>query len=354
MFGLAILAVLTFFFVVVPEAMFIIFAGILIALILLGIVRYIKTKIPAKKNMLLVGTVALFKTAFIGATWLVSTRVALELSAFSEQLPKAVNEFRDYLQEFKWFGKLKLEASQGNWMENFIAPKVLPQTARMATVILNGFTAFGIALFLGIYIAVDSKRYAKILLKIVPNKQRAHYATFFQALVDNLQNWLLGKLFSMIGVFVMTYIGLLILGIKAALPLAFIAGFLSFIPNVGPILSVVPALFITFAQGWKMMLYVALLYMFVQALEGFLLTPMIQKRKVRVLPAALISFQFIMAILYGFPGLFLATPVLVALMTTVDKFWIQRQVFTSTPPAPNNTKSFLIRPGNRPFSEQHH
>ena len=70
MFVLAILAVLTFFFVVVPEAMFIIFAGILIALILLGIVRYIKTKIPAKKNMLLVGTVALFITAFIGATWL--------------------------------------------------------------------------------------------------------------------------------------------------------------------------------------------------------------------------------------------------------------------------------------------
>tara|TARA_Y100000780_G_scaffold152506_1_gene137371 strand:+ start:52933 stop:53997 length:1065 start_codon:yes stop_codon:yes gene_type:complete len=324
MFGIVVLGILAFFFVAVPEAMFIIFAGILVALILLGIVRLVKSKIPAKKNMLLISTIIFTIIATIGVGWLVSSRIAIELGTFSEQLPKAIDEFMAYLQGFKWFNKLQFEASQGNWMENFIAPKVLPQTAKMATVILNGLTAFGIALFLGIYFAVDSKRYGKLLLKLVPEENESQYQSLFKGLEANLQNWLLGKLFSMIGVFILTYIGLLVFGIKAALPLAFIAGFLSFIPNVGPILSVVPALFIAFAQGWETMIYVAGLYMLVQALEGFFLTPLIQKRKVRVLPAALISFQFIMAILYGFPGLFLATPLLVALMTTVDIFWINR------------------------------
>ncbi|MCO4754960.1 MAG: AI-2E family transporter [Bacteriovoracaceae bacterium] len=326
MFGLVVLGLMAFFFIVVPEAMFIIFAGILVALILLGLVQMIKKKVSGNKNLLLISTISIIILSAIGVTWLISSRIAVEMTAFSQQLPEAMDEFMAYLKGFEWFGKLKLEASEGNWLETFIAPKVLPKTAKMATVILNGITAFGIALFLGVYFAVDSKRYGMILLKLVPHNQHEKYKELFRSLEDNLQNWLLGKLLSMLAVFALTYVGLLLLGIKAAFPLAFISGFLSFIPNVGPILSVVPAVFIAFAQGWRMILYVAVLYTVVQALEGMFITPLIQKHKVKILPAALISFQFIMAILYGFPGLFLATPVLVALMTVVQKFWIEEQI----------------------------
>ncbi len=127
----------------------------------------------------------------------------------------------------------------------------------------------------------------------------------------------------MAGVGLLTYIGLLSLGVKAPFPLAFIAGFLSFIPNVGPIISAVPALVLAFSQGWHMVIYVAILYVLVQLLEGMLMTPLIQRRGVRVLPAGLIAFQFFMAVIYGFGGLFLATPLLVALMTVVQEFWVE-------------------------------
>lgn len=325
MFGYVALAIVAFFFIFIPEATFIIFGGVLISLVLLGIVCNIKKRVPGSKTLHLVFTTLGLVLGALGIVWLLSSRIAMEMEVFAEQLPVAIEDVINTLEQNLWFNRLMTEAEEGNWVQNFIAPKVLPQTAKLATIVLNGTTAFGIALVLGIYFALDSKRYGKVSNSIVPRDQEEKYRKLFQGLHDNLQNWLLGKLLSMVAVLVLTYIGLLLLGIKAAFPLAFIAGFLSFIPNVGPILSAVPAMIIAFAQGWEMSLYVGVVYVIVQALEGTLITPLIQKRKVRVLPAALISFQFIMAILYGFAGLFMATPVLVAIMTLVEKFWVDNE-----------------------------
>lgn len=323
MFGLVVLGLLAFLFIFSPEAAFIIFGGVLIALILLGIAAKIKRRAPASKKLILGLTVVLVFSGTFLTGWLISSRIASEMQVFARQLPQAGQEVLDALNKNLWFHQLMEEARQGNWLEDFIAPKIVPKTARLATITLNGVTAFGIAVFLGVYFAVDSRRYGRLLVNLAPKSQESRYTELFAALKDNLQNWLLGKLLSMIAVGVLTYIGLALLDVKAAFPLAFIAGFLGFIPNIGPILSAVPAMIIGFSQGWKMSVYVAVLYMAVQAAEGLLITPLIQKKKVKLLPAGLISFQFVMAALFGFGGLFMATPLLVAVMTTIQKFWVE-------------------------------
>lgn len=325
MFGYIALGIIAFFFILIPQATFIIFGGVLIALILLSMVSGIKKRAPGSKTTLMVLTIIAVIILFVGISWLVSSRIAQEMEVFARQFPVALDEVMTSLEKNTWYNRLLEEADQGNWVENFIAPKVLPKTAQLATVVINGLTAFGISLLLGIYFAIDSKRYESLLRRLVPVKDEDKYARLFFSLHDNLENWLLGKLLSMLAVGALSYIGLLLLGIQAAFPLAFIAGFLGFIPNVGPIMAAVPAMTIAFAQGWKMVIYVAILYVAVQAAEGWFITPIITKKKVKILPGTLITFQFIMAILYGFGGLFMATPILVALSTTIDKFWVEPQ-----------------------------
>lgn len=322
MFGYVVLAITAFLFIFVPQATFIIFGGLLICLALLGVSAQLKKRIPGSKKLMLFVTMISWVLLILGASWFAGSRIAGEMEFFSEQFPKAMDEVVTTLKETSWYNKLLQEADEGNWIENFIAPKVLPKTAKMATVTLNGLTAFGIALLLGVYFAVDSARYSKLLVKLVPRKQEQKFKSYFTSMHDNLQGWLLGKILSMIAVGILSYIGLVALGIKAAFPLAFIAGFLGFIPNVGPILSAIPAIIIAFAKGWEIAVYVAILYMAIQAMEGMLITPLIQRKTVRLLPAGLITFQFIMAVLFGFAGLFLATPILVAVSTTIDEFWI--------------------------------
>jgi predicted PurR-regulated permease PerM len=129
---------------------------------------------------------------------------------------------------------------------------------------------------------------------------------------------------------VLTFIGLQVLGVQLALTLAILAGLLNFIPNFGPILAAVPALIIAIAPhdqqvdlNYQTALYVAVLYMAVQAAEGSVITPLIQQRAVALPPALIVVFQVLLAVQVGPLGLILATPVLAAILVAVKMLYIE-------------------------------
>jgi predicted PurR-regulated permease PerM len=107
------------------------------------------------------------------------------------------------------------------------------------------------------------------------------------------------------------------------LALALIAALMSFIPFIGPILSVFPALLIGLLDGPATALWVAVIYSVVQILEGNLVTPIIERRTLHVPPAALLLGQMVMALLFGFFGVLLATPLLVIGITLVQMLYIE-------------------------------
>lgn len=91
--------------------------------------------------------------------------------------------------------------------------------------------------------------------------------------------------------------------------LGLLAGLLSFIPNIGPILALVPAVLIALISGPDDVLYVVLLYSGVQAFESYLLTPLLQKRMVDLPPALTIAMQFLFGVLAGGLGQMTATTI---------------------------------------------
>ena len=86
-------------------------------------------------------------------------------------------------------------------------------------------------------------------------------------------------------VFVLTSIGLLIIGVPLWLVLAIIAGLLNFIPNFGPLIAMIPAVLVGLLQGPQTALLIAGLYMLVQFLESNLITPTVQQKLVSIPPA---------------------------------------------------------------------
>lgn len=135
--------------------------------------------------------------------------------------------------------------------------------------------------------------------------------------------WLAGRAASMTVVGVLTWLTLWALGIPAPLILGFFAGLLSFIPNLGPILSIVPALLVALTVGPWYVLYVVLVYLGVQAVESNLITPLIQQEAVTVPPALLIVFQVSMGVLAGIWGMIVATPLLVVIMLLVQGLYVR-------------------------------
>ena len=142
---------------------------------------------------------------------------------------------------------------------------------------------------------------------------------------ENLQKWLKGQLFAMFVVFVLTSIGLLILGVPMWLALAIIAGLLNFIPNFGPIIAMIPAVLVALMQGPGTAAIVAGIYILVQVTESNFITPMIQQKLVNIPPALIIIAQLLMAPLTGGWGLVLATPLMVILIVLVKELYVNNQ-----------------------------
>jgi predicted PurR-regulated permease PerM len=97
-----------------------------------------------------------------------------------------------------------------------------------------------------------------------------------------------------------------------------LAGILTFIPNIGPALSVIPPIAIALLDTpWKA-LAVLILYILIQQVESNLLTPYVMAQQVSLLPAITLLAQVFFATFFGFLGLFLALP-----LTVVAQVWLK-------------------------------
>lgn len=177
-------------------------------------------------------------------------------------------------------------------------------------------------LFVGLYVAFEPWTYRRGLVQLVFPKHREAASNHLAAIGDKMSWWLLGRLVSMLVIGVITGIGLWIIGIPLALSLGLLAGALAFIPYLGPILSAIPALLVGFTVGYAELMYVAILFVMVQFIESYLVTPYIQKKAVQIPPALLIIVQFWLSLIGGLLGLLLAGPITVLMMVIVNRVYI--------------------------------
>ena len=159
----------------------------------------------------------------------------------------------------------------------------------------------------------------------MPVHGRSRADDVFNKVGDHLKKWLKGKLFAMLVVFVLTAIGLVIIGVPMWLVLALIAGILNFIPNFGPLIAMVPAVLVALLQSPATALWVAILYVLVQVAESNFITPMVQQKLISIPPALIIIAQLFIAPLTGGWGLVLATPLLVIIIVLVQELYVKKQ-----------------------------
>lgn len=123
--------------------------------------------------------------------------------------------------------------------------------------------------------------------------------------------WLQGQLILSLVIGILSYIGLAILNIPFALPLALIAGMMEVIPVIGPIISALPAIFLAFTVAPFLGVAVAIMYLVIQQLENHLIVPQVMRRAVGLNPLIVILAIAIGGRLLGISGALLAVPMAV-------------------------------------------
>jgi predicted PurR-regulated permease PerM len=155
-------------------------------------------------------------------------------------------------------------------------------------------------------------------VRLFPSFYRRRVEGILNKCEVSLEGWITGAFIAICVVGVMSLVGLSILGVKAALALAILAGFFNLIPNLGPTMSVIPAMAIAFLdEPWKA-IAVLILYFIIQQVESNFITPVVMAHQVSLLPAITLIAQLFFVTFFGFLGLFLALP-----LTVVAKIWLQ-------------------------------
>jgi predicted PurR-regulated permease PerM len=116
--------------------------------------------------------------------------------------------------------------------------------------------------------------------------------------------------------------GLLILDVPLAPTLALLAGLFNFVPYVGALAGAVPAILVALTESPTLALWVALLFLCVQMLEGNVIAPLIQRRTITLAPALTILSQTILGAVFGILGLVVATPLTAAMVTAVRMLYV--------------------------------
>lgn len=142
---------------------------------------------------------------------------------------------------------------------------------------------------------------------------------------EKLGSWLQGQLVLSLVIGILSYIGLTILNIPYALPLALIAGILEVIPVIGPIISAIPAIFLAFTISPLLSVMVAALYLIIQQLENSLIVPLVMKRAVGLNPLIVILAIAIGSRLLGIAGALLAVPIAVVFQIIVLEIIEERE-----------------------------
>jgi predicted PurR-regulated permease PerM len=173
-------------------------------------------------------------------------------------------------------------------------------------------------LVLTLLFLVQPFAYRDLFIRLFPNFYRRRVDDILQKCEVALGGWFIGALTSMLVIAVLSGVGLLLLGVRAPLANAVLAGLLNFIPNIGPAFSVVPPMAIALLDtGWKAGL-VLILYFGIQQFESSFLTPYIMAQQVALLPALTLLCQIFFATVFGFFGLVMALP-----LAVVGQVWLR-------------------------------
>ena len=142
---------------------------------------------------------------------------------------------------------------------------------------------------------------------------------------NKLGRWARGQLLLMLSIGLGTYIGLFLIGIPFALPLAILAGILEIIPILGPIVSAIPAIIIGFGISPVIGLGVTAIAFLVHQLEGYVLVPKIMEKSVGVSPLTVLIAITIGAKLLGVVGVIISVPFVITLQVLAKEYFLDKE-----------------------------
>ncbi|MBU0704015.1 MAG: AI-2E family transporter [Chloroflexi bacterium] len=178
-----------------------------------------------------------------------------------------------------------------------------------------------IILMITFYLVKDADRFIEQLDDLAPPGYRDDFVRLRQQITDVWNAFLRGQLLLGLAMVILTTVVCMAVGLPYAVVMGLIAGVMELVPNVGPIIALIPAALVALFQGssflplgnfWFAMLVIGL-YVVIQQIEGNVLVPRILGRSLNLHPLVVLIGIIVGGSLAGILGMLLAAPVLATL-----------------------------------------
>jgi len=316
------------------------FAAVVLAMALCTLVGTLRARWPIPRPVaLLICLVGLLVIIGLGAAVVVPPFTS-QFHQLLLQLPAAAGELKTLaINAINVIsGWVYGSGASGSWSDRLFANGVtsLPDSSTLASGLGGGLQSLlGLAGNLGsglvqllfvlavsLMIAVQPNAYRNVAILLVPSFYRRRAQGILDQCGNALSSWMVGVLISSLCVALLAGIGLSLLGVKLVMANALLAGLLNVIPNVGPTMSTIfPMAVALLDSPWKALAVLGL-YVIVQNLESYVITPSVMHHQVKLLPGLTLTAQFVFTVVFGPLGLLLALPLAVVLQVLIREIVI--------------------------------
>lgn len=303
------------------DVVLILFAANLLACQFVGASRVVSrwTRLPYGAALALIiltltGVIALFG-------WLRGHEIVTQGAIIYSQVNDQIGELWKQLGNINWLSGTITRVQD---YISHIGSHVAGYAAGFVSTTLGSFGTFLLVVVAGVYMAAAPETYTRGLVALMPHRWRQHGEEVLHQEGRTLRWWFIGQLFDMAAIGILTFVGLTLLGVKLAIALALIAALFNFVPYIGALAGSVPAILVALSAGPMIAVYVAILFVAVQTLEGNLIAPLIQKRTVELPPIVTLLSQTVLGTLFGTMGLILATPITAGALVLVTMVYKEK------------------------------
>ena len=318
------------------EVFLLLFVGVLLSLYLGAATDFVTRRLHFPRGLAFAVALAGTLAGIVGLFWLLVPPVVEQTRSLIGVLPVYLTAWESRLQEFAArFPALQDVVKPGDHQlvtavyeqVTSLADGALP---KIAAVLHVGINIFSVAV-MAIYLALHPGVYREWLIALFPPVHRDLVRDVLGDLASQLRSWIVGQLFAMFTLALLTAIGLYLLKVPYWLTFGIFTGAVAIVPFFGTLVStLLPALFVLGGEGiWGFgpgghALLVVLLGTVIHVVESNVVIPLIVANRVHLPPVLTIMSVLVVGKLMGASGLLVAVPALVTTMVVVRRILVNR------------------------------
>lgn len=253
--------------------------------------------------------------------WLVGVQFRPQVNTLVIRLPGLLHQLEAWLSQSPVGAKI-VDAVQAAFAGSRVAQDIGGLVRGSAELVLNMILLLIGALFL----AADPGVYRRGVLLLLPRQHRPVYSDAFDDVGVQLRLWLRAELIGMSAMGILVSVGLWIAGVPSPAALGLLSGLSEFMPYIGPLAAMLPALGLAATQGTGPLIGALVTFAIVRLIQTNFITPYVQARVISIPPAITVFSIIGVGMVFGLFGLFFSASLLVVIFTLVRSLYLREML----------------------------